>query len=312
MKATRLMLGVVVPVAWVVIAVAAFALAWTRLPDPLATHWGISGAPNGAMPRITALALFGGASLLAAIAARVGVSRDHGIAQLVGGATFTGILFATLGVVTVLANLDAARWQDAHAVGIPLALGCCALAGLGAALASRVARVLEPARAGGAVARPTIGLGPTERAMWSASAKNGMLFVLALLVAITGVLTWASGRSWVGVVTCSAVAIIATALAEVHARIDDRGLSIGFGPLKFPRMRVALDRIVHAETTTVQPMAHGGWGYRGSLTLLGRAAVVIRRGEGLKLALRGNKTLTITIDDAATAAGLINDLVARR
>jgi hypothetical protein len=286
-------------------------MTWTRLPDPLATHWGLSGAPNGAMPRITALALFGGVGVLAAIGARVAMTREHGIAQLVGGATFTGLLFAALGVVTVVANLDAARWQDAGAVGIPLALACCGIAGFGAALTSRIARGLEPAPAT-APLRSTIGLGATERAVWSASAKNGALFILAFLVAVTGVVTWASGKGWTGVVTCTVVAIVATALAEVHVRVDDRGVAIAFGPLRFPRMRIEVDRIVHAETITVQPMMHGGWGYRGSLTLMRRAAVVVRRGEGLKLALRGDKTLIVTIDDAATAAGLINDLVARR
>jgi hypothetical protein len=271
----------------------------------------MSGAPNGAMPRITAFALFGGASLLAAIAARVAMSRDHGIAQLVGGATFTGLLFASFGVVTVLVNLDAASWQDAHRVGVPLALACTALAGFGGALATRLARALEPARVA-VTSRPSIGLGATERAVWSASTKNGALLFVAFLVAVAGVVTWSTGGSWYGVAGCLVSALLVTALAEVHARVDDRALSLGFGPLGFPRMRVALDRIVHAEITTVHPMSHGGWGYRGSLTILGRAAVVVRGGEGLKLELRDNKTLTITIDDAATAAGLINDLVARR
>lgn len=311
MKSTRIWLGVVVPVAWVAVAVAAFVATWSRLPDPLATHWGLSGTPNGAMPRLAAFALFGGTGLLAALAARVAMSRAHGIAQLVGGATFAGVLFAALGIVTVLANLDATRWQDAHSVGLALALACCAIAGFGAALASRVARTLEPARAAGSLARPTIGLGATERAMWSASAKNGALFVVAFLVAIAGVIRWASGGSWIAVASCAFAALLVTALAEVHVRVDDRGVTIAFGPLGFPRMRVGVNRIAHADTTMVRPMEHGGWGYRGSLTVLRRAAVVIRGGEGLRLALRDNKTMIITVDDAGTAAGLINDLVAR-
>jgi hypothetical protein len=108
------------------------------------------------------------------------------------------------------------------------------------------------------------------------------------------------------------VAIALTALAEVHVRVDEQAMRIAFGPLGFPRMKVAVDRIAHAEKMAVQPMANGGWGYRGSLTALGRAAVVIRGGEGLRLALRDNKTLVVTVDDAETGAGLINDLVARR
>ena len=77
MKATRIWLGVVAPAAWVVIAVGTFVACWTRLPDPLATHWGWSGTPNGAMPRVAALGLFGGAAVLAALAARVAIHREQ-------------------------------------------------------------------------------------------------------------------------------------------------------------------------------------------------------------------------------------------
>jgi hypothetical protein len=57
-------------------------------------------------------------------------------------------------------------------------------------------------------------------------------------------------------------------------------------------------------------MEHGGWGYRGSLKLFGRAAVVLRGGEGLQLDLADDKVLTITVDNAEEGAGLLNDLVA--
>ena len=311
MKSTRIWLGVVVPVAWVAAAVGAFAATWTRLPDPLATHWGLSGTPNGSMPKLAAFVLFAGATVLAAIAARVAMHRERGIAQLAGAAAFAGVLFAALGVVTVVANLDAPRWQDARAVGIPLALACCALAWGAAALVSRAARTLERMPAATS-ALPSIGLGPTERAVWSAGAKNRALFVVALFVAVGGVTAWASGGSWIEVSTCAACAVLVTGITEIHVRVDERALRIAFGPLRFPRMSIAVDRIEHAEKMTVAPMANGGWGYRGSLTAFGRAAVVVRGGEGLRLALRDHKTMIVTVDDAETGAGLINDLVSRR
>ena len=60
------------------------------------------------------------------------------------------------------------------------------------------------------------------------------------------------------------------------------------------------------------PMEHGGWGYRGSLRLTQRAAVVVRSGLALRLELQGGKRLSITVDDAGTAARLINGFVNRR
>jgi hypothetical protein len=51
------------------------------------------------------------------------------------------------------------------------------------------------------------------------------------------------------------------------------------------------------------------FGYRGSLLVFGSAAVV-RRGPALRLSLRDGKTFLVTVDDAATGAALLNDLIA--
>jgi hypothetical protein len=100
--------------------------------------------------------------------------------------------------------------------------------------------------------------------------------------------------------------------AELHARVDDRGLAVGFGPIAWPRIHVALADIRTARAIDVEPLKHGGWGYRGSLTVFGKAAAIVRGGDGLELQLDGNRTLIVSTDDAATAAGLLNDLVRRR
>jgi hypothetical protein len=78
------------------------------------------------------------------------------------------------------------------------------------------------------------------------------------------------------------------------------------------RTGVALRDVVQAEAIDIRPLEWGGWGYRGSLRLMGRAAVVLRAGPGVRLELRGGRVLAVTVDDAETAAGLLNDLVARR
>jgi hypothetical protein len=50
--------------------------------------------------------------------------------------------------------------------------------------------------------------------------------------------------------------------------------------------------------------------HRGSLLVLGAAAVVLRPGPALRLTLRDGKTFLVTVDDAATGAALLNDLIA--
>lgn len=88
-------------------------------------------------------------------------------------------------------------------------------------------------------------------------------------------------------------------------------MTVRWGPTGLLRTTVPLRDIVRAEAIDVSPMEWGGWGYRGSQWLLGRAAIVMRAGPGLRLDLRSGRVLAVTVDDAGTAAGLLNDLVAR-
>ncbi|HYO95950.1 MAG TPA: hypothetical protein VER33_15635 [Polyangiaceae bacterium] len=62
----------------------------------------------------------------------------------------------------------------------------------------------------------------------------------------------------------------------------------------------------------VAALIHGDWGNRGSAWLAGRAAIVARSGSALRLSLAPGKTLTISVDDAESAAQLINAFVLRR
>jgi Protein of unknown function (DUF1648) len=308
----RTVLGVIVPLAWVVVAVAPFLLAWHRLPEPIASHWNLLGEPNGAMSRTTAIALHAGFALLAAIGAFV-VTRpgDHprGIATGVGVATFVGSLFAAISIAVVIANRDAATWRDAHqnVLALLLAPGFACVA---TAVASRAARSLAPA-APRIAPLPTVGLGATERATWMGSARNRGFAIGGIAALVVAAIAFSLGNTPTAITT-AIVGIVMIPFGEVHVRVDDRGLAIGFGPLAWPRIHVALADIRSAHRLDIDPMRNGGWGYRGSLTMFGKAAAIVRGGDGLELALDGNRTLIVSTDDAATAAGLLNDLVKRR
>jgi hypothetical protein len=308
----RTVLGLVVPFAWLVAAVAPFAVAWHHLPDPIATHWTLFGDPNGAMPLVTAAALHGGVALLAAIGAFV-VTRpgDHprGIATGVGLATFVGSLVAAIAVAVVIANYKAGGWRDAHQNTLALLLAP-AFACIATALASRAARSLEPA-ARVAVPLSTVGLAATERAAWAGRARNRGFAVGGIAALAVAAVAYGLGNTPTAI-TLAIVGIVMVPFAELHARVDDRGLVVGFGPIAWPRIHVALADIRTARAIDVEPMKHGGWGYRGSLTVFGKAAAIVRGGDGLELQLDGNRTLIVSTDDAATAAGLLNDLVRRR
>ena len=76
--------------------------------------------------------------------------------------------------------------------------------------------------------------------------------------------------------------------------------------------RVPLERVRGAEACEVEALEHGGWGYPGNVRWPGRAAVVVRSGSAVRLQLRDGKHLSISVDDASTAAELINGFVQRR
>jgi hypothetical protein len=308
----RTVLGVVVPLAWLVVAVAPFLLAWQHLPEPIASHWTLFGRPNGAMPRISVLAIHGGAAFLAAIAAFVATrERDHarGTGASVGLATSIGTLFAGISIAVVITNYGVATWQDAHQTPIVILIAPAA-ACIAAALASRSARTLDaPPTALSSL--PTIGLGPTERAAWLGRARN-KLFSIGAIVSIASSITAYALSQVSTAIKFGLIGVVLVFVSELHLFIDERGLAITFGPLGWPRIRVKLAEIRSARRLDIAPMKHGGWGYRGSLTIFGRAAAIVRGGDGIELQLEGNRTLLVSTDDAGVAAGLLNDLVRRR
>jgi hypothetical protein len=109
-----------------------------------------------------------------------------------------------------------------------------------------------------------------------------------------------------------AVLVLLELFAKVHVDVGTREIGIRYGYLGWLRQRIALERVREAHAVRLEPLEHGGWGYRGSVRLFGRAAVVIRGGLGLRLELESNKHFSITVDDAQNAARLINALVGRR
>ena len=97
-------------------------------------------------------------------------------------------------------------------------------------------------------------------------------------------------------------------LASIQVTVDRSGLTVRYGPFAWPRTRISLDRISQATVIDVARGSHGGWGYRGSMRLMGKAALVLRSGEALQVDLRDGKRFVVTIDDATDAAGTLNDL----
>lgn len=80
----------------------------------------------------------------------------------------------------------------------------------------------------------------------------------------------------------------------------------------FPLTKIAFSEMLVARCESLSPAQVGDWDYRGSLKRLGHATLFIRSRETLTLDLTKNRCFRLTIDDAETAAGLINDLCQQR
>ena len=214
-----------------------------RLPDPIASHWGLDGRPNG--------------------------SLDPTVLWL----SVTGIWMA------LWAGL---AWRARKGGPLPEAVPVLA------ALAHRLERGQEHPAAGLAPGGATIGLGAGEQAVWVGHASSPRMALggsLGALALAAGGLLVEGAAGWILVASAVVVAIALTWVSMVRVTASERGLRIAFGPFGFPSKHMPLERIERAEATEIEPLRWGGWGYRWAGP--GRTAVVVRRGPGLVLDLRG-------------------------
>ncbi len=76
----------------------------------------------------------------------------------------------------------------------------------------------------------------------------------------------------------------------------DRRLEILYGPGGRMRQTFHSSDVEHASAQRLSALRMGGWGYRGSLRLFRRAALVTRGGDALLLELTGHRRFWVTVD----------------
>ena len=285
-------------------------LCWAHLPEPMATHWSLTGVPNGKMSRLTALAIPVATLVVPTVLSwpRTGRALTQP-AALLGGIAFLSCLVASASASSLLANWDRAAWRDAHLSPVWL-LPAAAASGLVALGIFWVARRSLGASGEAAATLEPLALGPDERVFWANGASNGWLFVTTGALVLAAAVQFARAAIGMGCLLLG-VAVVSELFTRIRVTVNGRFLTIRYGHLGWLRQRIGLNRIVSATSVELLPMAHGGWGYRGSLTLFRRAAVVVRRGAALRLELAENRRFCVTVDDAETAAKLLSGLLRR-
>ncbi|AEG43858.1 DUF1648 domain-containing protein [Isoptericola variabilis] len=295
----------------------AAAIVWTwrhELPDPVASHWSAAGEPDGfmsleAFALSSVLLVAGCVALFGAIGWSWGTSAST--RRTVGAATvWSGAFGATL----LLAGTASQRGLDdatqATSPGGALALALV-LPLVPAVLAALVVPgdPREPATTPVADDAARVPLAEGERAVWIRRADGVPgLAVGALAIALTAVLAVVL-QLWAMLVVPALLAVVLAAMFAFTVRVDASGLTVR-SALGWPSTRVPADEIVRADVTRVRPLRDfGGWGWRVGQG--GRTGVVLRAGEALEVERTGGRVLVVTVDDAATAAGLLNTVAER-
>jgi hypothetical protein len=317
----------VLPAVLVVAVVVIPLSVWSRLPARVAVHWGAAGEANGAqlkLPAFIPCVLLGiiGAGITWWFTPRpVGgppVAAARGAAAI--GLFLLG-LAASLSMVLTRANFDVVSWRQAHvglAGGLASVLGGpVALAAVGtfatirwgpAASTTPMSRVAPGARESAQrrdpPPSPAAGLG--EDAVWVGRARGFWIGPLAI-----GVLAYAvveGTRQWWGAgILLGVIGLGLLLFTSVRVIATPRGVRVAYGVVRVPLTRIPIQRVSTAEATDLVALS---WGYRGSLRLSGKAAVVIRGGAALQLNLDGGKRqFVVTVDDAQNGAAFINKAI---
>jgi hypothetical protein len=134
----------------------------------------------------------------------------------------------------------------------------------------------------------------------------GIALVLMLIGTAAVVAIGDPRAMWIMIGTTLLLIVAAAAGVAFRVRVSAEGLRVR-SVLGWPTTRIRLESIEKAEVVTVSPFAEfGGWGWR--IAVDGRRGIVLRTGQALQVVHGGGRVFVVTVDDAATAAGLLNAL----
>jgi hypothetical protein len=321
-QSTRIaLLAIGVPAVSALIGVGV-ALSWlNELPDPVAVHWGASGAPDGFGSALMILGILPAIGLVFGIFVAVILGRMRAVSRLSPTPRILVVASVWLSVFLTVAGIGSLAIQrgfsDAADTGDVLpVLGV----GLAASILPAAATwflsprplVVELAES----STPALSLGQTEHVYWSRTVSpRPVVAVLLGIVAVTSVAVFivllmvGSPESFLGLLPPGLLLILGVTTAFWRVRVDARGLHVR-SAVGFPRFSYALAEITSAELSTVSPLGEfGGWGIRFGGA--GRLGIIMQSGTALEVTRKDGRSFVITVDDAETAASLINGLLER-
>lgn len=293
-----------------------------EVPDPAATHWGLSGADGFASPLTylwMQLGLGFGVPVVLSVAVLLAARDSWGPTGRFLGAValwFSGFFtVASVGSLWIQRGLtDASQTPDVLPV-LGIALAVALALGALAWFIQPSLRVLPSLADGEGTVRP-ISLRPGDRLGWVgtatvARAGMGVLgLLLAVLVALTVALAIAGQGAWV--ITAAVTVLVALAMASTltfRVRIGREGVVIR-SLMGWRGVALPLSRITDASAVYISPLAEfGGWGWR--IALDGRRGAVLRTGEALQVTTDDGRIYVATVDGSGDAVAVLAALLGR-
>ncbi|HUG86684.1 MAG TPA: hypothetical protein VMM13_19095, partial [Euzebya sp.] len=145
-----------------------------------------------------------------------------------------------------------------------------------------------------------------DGALWWAGAAPTSTVMVVVLVAAGLALAWAAS-AWM-LCMFLPIALLLAASSRARVTIGRERVVVSGGLAGWPRLSVPLVTVTEARATTTGIREWGGWGLR---VRPGATGVITRAGEALELHRTDDTLVVITIEDAATAAAVVNTLLAR-
>ena len=320
-KSRMIVVAVIAPLIFAAAGIVTMLAVVARLPDPIAVHWGFSGAADrfgSPVGGFVLLAVFGLA--FAALGFAIGRTSEQ-----LASSTQRFLLALLTGLSALLAWVFASSvvlqvgLVDAHAApsilpamiagfAIGVVVGVVAWFALPRPVAlpapepvevapvelregERVSFIqrLEPSRAVGVLA---IGI--------LAVALVGGGVVMALFAPTVAFVIWT--------VVMLAGGLLSVAALFWSVTIDRRGLVVRLA-LGFPRFVIPAAEVATATTTDIVPLRDfGGWGIRGVGQRIG---VIVRSGEAIEVTRKDGRVFVVTVPQSTRGAALLNALAAR-
>lgn len=284
------------------------------LPSRVATRWGADGANGFSTPASVGWLLLGTGLLVAAAGLALALlARDEpALARAVSGTAAGTSGFAT---ALVVASVERQRGiADSAVTTLPGWMVGSAL--VAASVCAAVAVWLVPPRSAtpstADAERFRLPISATERVVWTRSVATAGVPTVILVagIGVTAVVGMATG-TWVLVVVAALLAALVALMISIRVTVDRDGLAIT-GRFGWPRQHTPLREVHRADVAMVRPIRDfGGYGYRIAALgpLRGASGFVLRGGPALVVERVDGRRMVVVVDDAATAAGLLNVLV---